>query len=133
MQTLNTFDEPQPLSMFNQKMLVDQSIILLVAQKKGVSGVEWSGGGLGKAQKGVSMLVARRGLSRLGQEARNHTLPPLAPFHCLLSSYFTPTKNLPPHMVGNAESHPLLERGWGYNRAWEGYNEPPGLFQLQSD
>lgn len=36
-------------------------------------------------------------------------------------------------MVGNGEPYPPLERGWGYNRAWEGYNEPPGLFQLQSD
>lgn len=54
------------------------------------------------------------------------SFPPFSPF-------FSSSKNLPPHMVGNGEPHPPLERGWGCNRALEGYNEPPGLFQLQSD
>ena len=72
----------------------------------------------------------------MGQEARDHTPPPVAPFHSLHFPFYSfsyPSKNLPPHMVGKVEPHPLIERGWGYNRVWDGCTEPPGLFQLQSD
>lgn len=136
-QTTNTLDKPQTPFMYNQKMWVlkshfrwVRSIHHHVSGRKGRGGLQWwIGGGTG----GTSCLVTRRVPSRQGQEARDHTPPPLAPFHSLPFPFFSSSKNLPPHMVGNEELHPPLERGWGYNRAWEGYNEPPGLRQLQSD
>ncbi|CAB1418511.1 unnamed protein product [Pleuronectes platessa] len=112
---------------------------MLVAEKEEGGLQWWIGGGT----SGASHLVTRLVPSKPGQEARDHSPPPLAPIHSLPFPFFfssssssssSSSENLPPpHMVENEAPDPPLERGWGYTRAREGYNQPPGLFQLQSD
>lgn len=81
-----------------------------------------------------SSLATRRVPSRLGQEAGDHTPPSLAAFHSFNFPFFASSSmSLPPHMVGNREPHPPLECKWGYNRAWDGYHERPGLYQSHSE